>query len=119
MSHLVRVLMVYAAPIPVGHRVELRRYVYEWKGLFGSGREDRPYEPIVYDLDTGIEYASDHAYECTTSIKAPDQPVALAPAPRGQVVAVLRGVVRACRVLHLRRWQGFDVQTELDIEPIA
>lgn len=111
------VLVLYAAPIPVGHRVELRWYTQVSSGLFGGNKETaREFEPVVIDLETGIEYASDHAYT-GGGVKRPDEPVELSPVVTAEPSAVLRGTVRACRVIHVRRFSDLDVQTYLTIEP--
>jgi hypothetical protein len=114
-----RVVFVYAAPIPVGHRVEIRWIRRTSKGLFGGvSAEERAAEPIVRDLDTGIEWVSDHAHVLESGVKHPDQPVALSNEPVGETSHFLRGVVRACRVVHIRRFSNLDVQTELLVETV-
>ncbi|KAB2886337.1 MAG: hypothetical protein F9K40_22125 [Kofleriaceae bacterium] len=111
------VLVLYAAPIPVGHRVELRWYTQVSSGLFGGSKETaRELEPVIVDLDTGIEFASDHAYT-GGGVKRPDEPVEISPVVTGEPSSVLRGTVRACRVIHVRRFSELDVQTYLSIEP--
>jgi hypothetical protein len=113
------IIVVYAAPIPVGHRVDIRWYTRTSTGLLGGKSEKmREHEPVITDLDTGIEYTSDHAHEVDgLTVKSPDQPVAIAPQPTGQPFRRLLGHVRACRVVHIRRFQNLDVQTDLMIEP--
>jgi hypothetical protein len=112
-----RVVFVYAAPIPVGHRVEIRWIRRTSKGLFGgTSAEDRAAEPIVRDLDTGIEWVSDHAHVNESGMKYPDQPIALSSEAVGETSHLLRGVVRACRVVHVRRFNDLDVQTELIVD---
>lgn len=114
MSELV---VLYAVPIPVGHRVEVRWYTQISSPLFGGSRETaRHHEPVIVDLETGIEYASDHAYT-GGEVKRPDEPVELSPVLTGESSRVLRGTVRACRVMHIRRFSEIDVQTYLSIEP--
>jgi len=55
-----------AIPIPVGHRVSVRWYHKKNKGLFGGEHdESHPTEPIIDDLDTGIVYAFDWLYDAT------------------------------------------------------
>jgi hypothetical protein len=115
MHHIV---VLYAAPIPVGHRVELRWYEQVSTGLLGGKNETaREHEPVLVDLDTGIEYASDHAYGQTDSMKRPDQPITVASQPVGEPVQILTGRVKACRVIHVRRYRDIDVQTDLLIDP--
>ena len=110
-------VVLYAVPIPVGHRVEVRWYAQVSSRLFGGTAETpREHEPQIVDLDTGIEYASDHAYAGGEG-KRPDTPLELAPTITAAPGRVLRGVVRACRVIHVRRFSELDVQTYLTIEP--
>lgn len=52
MLHVLR----YAAPIPVGHRVELHFYERDL-GFFSVGFREQRDTPLVRDLETGIEYA--------------------------------------------------------------
>lgn len=111
------VVVLYAAPIPVGHRVEIRWYVQVSSRLFGGDKETpRDAEPVIVDLDTGIEFASDHAYT-SGGMKRPDEPVDLSTTPTGEPSTILRGTVRTCRVIHVRRFSELDVQTYLSIEP--
>jgi hypothetical protein len=111
-----RIVVVYAAPVPVGHRVEVRWFRTTTRGLFGESREERPAEPVILDLDTGIEWASDHAYRSQDHAKYPDQPLQLSDTATGDVKQLLRGVVRSCRVLQIRRFAQLDVQTELSVD---
>lgn len=111
------VLVQYAAPIPVGHRVEVRWYARVSAGLFGGRDEETAeHQPIVVDLDTGIEYASDHAYEQDGGGKRFSEPIRLAGEPSGEIVEKVTGTVKACRVIHVRRYSELDVQTDLHIE---
>lgn len=111
------VVVLYAAPIPVGHRVEVRWYTQVSSTLFGGSKEtDRESEPVIVDLDTGIEFASDHAYT-GGGVKRPDEPIELSEVVTAEPSSLLRGVVRACRVIHVRRFSELDVQTYLAIEP--
>jgi len=111
------IVVLYALPIPVGHRVEVRWYTQMSSKLFGGRSETlREYEPVIVDLDTGIEFASDHAYT-GGGVKRPDQPVEMSAVVTGEPASTLRGTVRACRVLHIRRFSEVDVQTYLSIEP--
>ncbi len=110
-------VVLYAVALPVGHRVEVRWYSQVASRLFGGTSETaREHEPVIVDLDTGVEYASDHAY-AGGGAKAPDTPLALAETIPTAPTRVLRGVVRRCRVIHVRRFAELDVQTHLAIEP--
>ncbi|WAS96216.1 hypothetical protein [Nannocystis punicea] len=111
-------VVIFQAPVPVGHRVELVWYEIEVSGLFGASRKPRPHEPVVTDLDTGVVYVSDRVLE-TPGMKAPDEPLAVSDglARVAKPVRRVRGIVRACRVVTIRSFSDIDVQTELTIAP--
>ncbi len=109
-------MAVFTAPIPVGHRVEVRWFRKTTRGLLGASHDERPSEPVILDLDSGIEWGTDHAYPSQERVKRPHQPLALADTPAGEVTRLLRGVVRSCRVLHIRSFSEPDVQTELAVD---
>jgi hypothetical protein len=110
------VVPLFAAAIPVGHRVEVSWYAVTKGGLFGSSREERPHEPVVTDLDTGVEYLSDFALK-GPGIKRPNEPLALQPGRKiGDVIRTLRGRVSSCRVVTVRAFSEIDLQTYLAIE---
>lgn len=114
------VVAVYVAPIPVGHRVEITWTEEVRRGLVpGQDRTDgRPHQPVIVDLDTGVVYLSDWAVGASRR-KGPDQPyeVGAGTLSDHRVGRVLRGVVRACRVITVRGFPQLDVQTHLEVEP--
>jgi hypothetical protein len=112
-----RLVLVYAAPVPIGHHVEIQWYGVPKAGLFGGGRRDeRPAEPVVTDLDTGVRYMTDFAVR-TGGIKRPNEPLELDPERLlGEPVRTLRGVVRSCRVVTVRSFSEVDLQTHLSVE---
>ena len=61
---MLSVIVVHATPIPVGHRVELTWHEEVQRGLVPSQvRTDyRPHQPVVRDLDTGVEYSTDWGF---------------------------------------------------------
>lgn len=116
---MVSVEVVYCAPVPVGHRLEVIYYRRPGTGgIFGSKPRSEPHQPLLRDLDTGIEYISDFALG-SVGAKYPSQPLAVG----DDVVAELEverrivGKVRSCRVITVRGFSEFDVQTQLSIEP--
>lgn len=111
-----RVVAVYTAPIPVGHRVEIRWFRKTTRGLLGASHDERPSKPVILDLDSGIEWGTDHANPSQDRVKRRHQPLALADTPAGEVTRLLRGVVRSCRVLHSRSFSEHDVQTEVTVD---
>ena len=51
--------ILFAAPIPRGHQVEVTWYAKMVTGLLSGKRlQEFPYHPVVRDLDTGIVYGS-------------------------------------------------------------
>jgi len=112
-----KVQLIGAVPIPVGHAVVIRWYEVESDGLFGTNKEERPYEPLVEDLDTGIVYGTEWLFH-HAGMKPPREPVTVLDQPRAgaRLTRELTGRVRRCRVLTVY-WSDYDVQTELVIEP--
>lgn len=114
------VVVVFAAPIPVGHRVELTWFEVVRPGLVpGQERtDDREHQPVVRDLDTGVSYTTDWVVGVERRPR-PDAPYRVGDGPRADArpSATLRGVVRACTVITIRGYPEVDVQTELRIAP--
>ena len=113
-----KTIVMYAVPIPVGHRVVIRWYRSETKGLFGKKAKERAYQPVITDLDTGIEYTSDFTHDGGDGMKRPDTPIAIADAVGATFVVEreVTGRVTACRVVHVRGYSELDVQTHLSID---
>jgi hypothetical protein len=112
-------VVIFQAPVPVGHRVELAWYDIVDAGFFGgTNRQTRPHEPVVTDLDTGVVYLSDRLLD-TGGAKAPHTPLQVSGdlSTIAKPVKRLRGIVRACRVVTIRSFGDIDLQTELTIEP--
>lgn len=107
------VVVLYAAPIPVGHRVTVRWF--DKPGFFGKKKKDS--QPVVVDHDTGIEYVSDFTHDASGGIKQPDQPVAMSDGPASgfTVSRELSGKVTRCRVVTVRGFGEIDLQTHLKI----
>ena len=113
------VVVVYAAPIPIGHRIEVTWYQLVERGLAGQTRTDeRPAQASIRDLDTGIEYDTDWVFGGGGKPR-PDTPhdVETEPLEGFRVHRRLAGTVRRCRIVTLRRFPSYDVQTHLWIEP--
>ncbi|MDA0185270.1 hypothetical protein OJ997_33505 [Solirubrobacter phytolaccae] len=113
------VVAIYSAPIPVGHRVEVHWYVAQTGGVLGPKTEQQDHQPLIKDLDTGIEYMGDWLLT-HTGIKRPKRAIEVSEHLRHELepVRVLVGTVRRCRVVTLA-WSEYDVQTHLDVEPDA
>lgn len=117
--------LLFAAPIPVGHRVELiwHREPAE-KAFFSSKRSFGPAipsKPVVRDLDTGIVYGPLDHFMTKTSGYSTDEVRPLSEEVVGglPVAGALTGRVVTCRVLSQQGYQqGVSViQTTLGIEP--
>lgn len=115
----VRVVVVYAVPIPVGHRVTVRWYRSATTGFFGGKKTtQRDYQPTIFDHDTGIEFVSDFAHDGGDGMKRPDTPIAMsATVNQGfEIDREIEGRVTTCRVVHIRAYSEIDVQTHFEIE---
>jgi len=112
MAHM-QVVVVYAAPIAVGHWVTVRWYRKDSSDYLGA----KTYEPAIIDHDTGIEWLSDFAHGAS-GMKSPDTPIAMSKDANGgfEIDREIVGRVTACRVVHVRAYSQLDVQTHLEIE---
>jgi hypothetical protein len=114
------IIVLFHAPIPVGHRVQIVWYQCLQGGLFGGKLTLLEHEPQIIDLDTGIEYVTDKLTGSPGN-KQHGAPLAVGPGidarakPRRQLV----GVVQRCRIVTHRIFGEQDVQTELTIVPQA
>lgn len=115
-----QVVVVFVAPIPVGHRVEITWYEVVRPGLVPSQErvDEREHQPVVRDLDTGVVYTTDWVVGVERRSR-PDAAYRVGDRPRTDARAkdTLRGVVRACRVITVRGFPEVDFQTELVIAP--
>lgn len=114
-----QIVCLYAAPIPVGHRVECRWLSEEVSGIFsGANVVTWNHEPILKDLDTGVEYSSHRAWQ-RAGYKVSHEPLGISdqPSPEVKVTHMLAGIVRRCRVITCAGYEGQPIQTHLDIEP--
>lgn len=111
------VVVMYQAPIPIGHQVEIVWYEIIESGLLGKKARSWPHEPLITDVTTGIEYASER-WLVSSGVKHGGRPVEVGDelAPGARVLQRLKGYVRKCRVITIRGHE-FDVQTHLSIEP--
>jgi hypothetical protein len=112
------VTCIYSAPVPVGHRIEVRWFqASSGGGVFGNKTEEQPHQPLIKDLDTGIEYMGDWMLKHSGS-KRPKRALEVEEHLKHEleVVRTLVGTVRRCRVITVA-WSEYDVQTHLDVEP--
>lgn len=117
MSDRVTLECVGTYPIPVGHRVEVRMFEVA-TGLLGRGRESRPEQPWIVDLDTGIVYGHGWQYADLMTLRA-WEPVSLDAEVRSDLREVWRvtAVVDACRVVWLSMGTTHFPQTTLVLRP--
>ncbi len=89
----------HAAPIPIGHRVELHFYARD-TGLFSHDFREQPDMPVIRDLETGIEYAPEWLFERgATSQLGQVSARALELSPLVRPTRTITGRVVACRVV--------------------
>ena len=114
---MLELIVMQTAPIPVGHRVEITWHEEVQEGLAGQTRIDwRPHQPVIRDLETGIEYATDWGFG-RGGRTGPDLPAEVGEATMEdfRVRDQVTGVVRRCRVVTVH-FQRTEVQTHLLIE---
>jgi len=114
-----QIVCAFAAPIPLGHRVECRWFSQQIEKLFGGSEAHTfQFEPLVIDLQTGIEYGTQRPWR-HGSAKAMHQPLPIGPEPNPEVQVTHRlvGTVRRCRVISLPMYERGAIQTHLDIQP--
>ncbi|HEY8376331.1 MAG TPA: hypothetical protein VIK91_07580 [Nannocystis sp.] len=89
----------HAAPIPVGHRVELQFYERN-DGFFVVEYIEQVDTPLIRDLDTGIEYAPEWLFKREPWEQlGPSSAKALEMSPSVRPTRSLVGRVIACRVV--------------------
>ena len=117
MASPINIYYVGVAPIPVGHRVEIRTYFIE-TGVFRKKKEPNFNDPMIIDLDTGVVYSDVANFKQVGSYHTNSRiPVPTVPRPDLQLHGRWQGVIRQCQVL----WIGFGdsryPQTTLVVEP--
>ena len=114
-----RIVAVYAAPVPVGHRVEVTWFEEVTRGLGGGPPriDQREHQPLIVDLDTGVRYETDWMLGASRR-RSPDAPYEVGEVVRTELREArrLEGVVRSCRVVTVRGFPEYDVQTLLEVE---
>jgi hypothetical protein len=106
------------APIPVGHRVEIRIYAEE-EGLFSKTWTPRFHDPHIVDLTSGITYGSVWLFEAVNMYRCgevrPDIPFEIRSDIREH--ARMTGTVRVCRITWIGAGDSRYPQTTLAVEP--
>ncbi|WAS93990.1 hypothetical protein [Nannocystis punicea] len=89
----------HAAPIAVGHRVELQFFERD-TGFFSVEYSEQLDMPLIRDLDTGIEYAPEWLFKREARDHlGPSSPRVLEMSPSVRPTRALTGTVVACRVV--------------------
>ncbi len=111
--------LLLCAPIPVGHRVEVRFYKGSKRGHLGTVEPDvRPLEPLVLDLDSGIRYGGHWLFSSAgvdhhvVNVNSDGIRADL------EVVEIVTGRVRGCQVVTVNS-TGLSVETLLVVETEA
>ncbi|MBM4370595.1 MAG: hypothetical protein FJ098_03030 [Deltaproteobacteria bacterium] len=110
--------VAHIAPIPVGHRIEVRFFAVE-RGVFKKTRHVSLDQPSITDLDTGIVYGSTwhHAEELGVSTSAFDPKVPPTELRTNLVTEeVVSGRVVACRLHTVMGGTTWRVQTTVSIQ---
>jgi hypothetical protein len=111
------VICIYCAPIPVVNRVEVRWFEASSAGVFGTKTAEQPHQPMIKDLDTGVEYMGNWLFKHGGTKRAKraleiDEHIK----KELEVVRTLVGTVSRCRVVTVA-WSEYDIQTHIDVEP--
>lgn len=107
------------APVPVGHRVEVRVLKEPDAGWFSRriGADTQPDQPWVKDLDTGVEYGVYWQVSDVTALDGnPGQVFGAHLRTDLEQLRAVTGRVVACRVLTLGSGDGWRVQTRLELD---
>ncbi len=106
--------LLYAAPVPVGHRVEITTYQEEVEGLFSKQRASYTH---VRDLTTGIVYGPHELFWDGIGIRFGER-LAMLDAPREdlQIAKKLVGEVTSCRLVTVQLNDSCQIQTSLVLE---
>jgi hypothetical protein len=112
--------MAFLAPIPVGHRVEVRVYLVD-TAVFSTHLEPAYQAPLVIDHDAGIVYGHGWHFEPITTYTAGAVRPELPMGPRPDLTEHARwfGKVTANRVAWIGNGQAAYHQTTLVIQPEA
>lgn len=105
------------APVPVGHRVEVRWYQEMIAGLFGgSTSREEPTRPWIRDLDSGVVYATHWLFldggVYLTEINVRNTEVR----PTLRIIETLTGKVLSCHVTTVGL-SDMVVETLLTVQP--
>ena len=116
--------LLYAAPIPSGHRVQIRWYnepEHEYGFMTDDivGHHEMTHEPVVEDLDTHVLYGPMKLFleEDDEFVRGDVNALSSAPSEEYKPGRVLEGRVLSARVLIATVGEWHQIQTTLTIEP--
>lgn len=117
MTSPITIYFLGVAPIPVGHRVEVRTYFIE-TGVFRKKLEPNFDQPILTDLDTGIVYSAATNY-AQISMYTPGARLSLPLKPRADLKlhGLWTATVRACNIHWIGVGSSAFPQTTLVVDP--
>lgn len=119
MTRPITIYFVGVAPIPVGHRVEVRTYLVE-TGVFRKTQEPNFEQPVIVDLDTGVVYSDvDNFAQINMYRPGARMQVPTDPRPDLKLHGRWHGVVRQCQVLWIGGGSSKYPQTTLVVDPLA
>ncbi len=106
--------LLFAAPVPVGHRVEIVVYQEEVDGLFSKHRATYP---RVRDLTTGVVYGPHDLFWEGIGIRFGER-LALLDEPREdlQIAKKVVGTVKSSRMVTVQLNESCQIQTSLKID---
>ncbi|MEM9866003.1 MAG: hypothetical protein AAF938_30650 [Myxococcota bacterium] len=116
MAEVEEIVVKFAAPIPLGHEIEVVWYEVIKTGWSGVSAEDRPYVPRIVDRTTGIEYLN-ATLVSGGGIWDTSQPLSISEEVRApfEECRVLIGTVRRCRLVTIGS-NEVGIQTHLRVE---
>jgi hypothetical protein len=119
MAQPIEIYFLGIAPIPVGHRIEVRTYYVE-TGVFTKKREPDFNRPLITDLDTGVVYSDANNFENIIAYRSGDRrKFPTRPRADLQPHGLWRATVRECIVMSIGYGQSAYTQTTLVVDPIV
>lgn len=108
----------FAAPIPIGHKVEVIQFKKKEKSIFNSKESEKVLIGLwIKDIDTGIEYGMDFHYEERNTVnfnKVTVWPIDIR--SDLEIDKKIEGRITRCRILTMRSSMNWLMQTRLQIE---
>lgn len=111
--------LVHAAPVPVGHRVEIG-LIKQTAGVFKKVEKLNLSEVVLRDLDSGIEFASEWHYQKSMGVSTnAHDPQTYPQELRSdlEMGETITGKVLQCRVITVMAGSIWRVQTTITVQP--